>query len=61
MAKDGTEPTDAFIFLHEEGNDNHQSRHNYKKKHEEITQTMKRIMYITDTMAYTYITARSLV
>jgi hypothetical protein len=31
------------------------------KKHEEITQTTKRIMYITDTMAYTYITARSLV
>lgn len=31
MAKGVTEPTDYFIFSHEEGNDNHQSRHNFKK------------------------------
>ena len=28
MTKGGTEPTDYFIFSREEGNENHQSRHN---------------------------------
>lgn len=62
MAKGGTESTDDFFFRMKKGMTN--INHDTIKKthtHEEITQATKRIMYVTDTMAYTYINARSLV
>jgi hypothetical protein len=45
MAKDGTEPTDDFIFSREEGNDNHQSRHNYKKTRRNHTNNEENNVY----------------